>query len=97
VTNFLSQAETDLGTNLADIVEANYQRLGSNYFADAKSPEEAKAKIRVQLIRKQAMDEARKKALEFANVLFDIKPFQLDTLQQLATTNGLVACRYPAF
>jgi len=97
VTNFLSQAETDLGTNLADIVDANYQRLGSNYFADAKSPEDAKAKIRVQLIRKQAMDEARKKALEFANVLFDIKPFQLDTLQQLATTNGLVAAVTPPF
>jgi hypothetical protein len=97
VTNFLSQAETDLGTNLSDIVEANYQRLGSNYFADAKSPEEAKAKIREQLIRKQAMDDARKKALEFANVLFDIKPFQLDTLQQLATKNGLTAEVTPPF
>jgi len=97
VTNFLSQAETNLGTNLAEIVEANYQRLGSNYFADAKSPEEAKSKIREQLIRKQAMDEARKKALEFANVLFDVKPFQLDTLQQLATTNGLEAAVTPPF
>jgi len=97
VTNFLSQAETDLGTNLAEIVEANYQRLGTNYFADAKSPEEAKAKIREQLIRKQAMDEARKKSLEFANVLFDLKPFQPATLQQLATTNGLVAAVTPPF
>jgi hypothetical protein len=97
VTNFLSQAETGLGTNLAEIVEANYQRLGTNYFADAKSPEEAKARIREQLIRKQAMDEARKKSLEFANVLFDIKPFQPNTLQQLAATNGLVAEVTPPF
>jgi hypothetical protein len=97
VTNFLPQAETNLGTNLAEIVEANYQRLGSNYFADAKSPEEVRAKIREQLIRKQAMDQARQKALEFATVLFDLKPFQPDTLQQLAGTNGVQAAVTPPF
>src|SRR5271166_4839412 len=36
VTNFLPQAETELASNLTEMVEANYQRLGSNYFADAK-------------------------------------------------------------
>jgi peptidyl-prolyl cis-trans isomerase D len=91
VTNYLPQAETELSSNLTDMVEANYQRLGSNYFADAKSPDEAKGKIRQQLIRTQAMNDARKRALEFANVLFDIKPFTADTLQKLAGTNGLVA------
>jgi len=91
VTNYLSQAETELSSNLTEMVEANYQRLGSNYFADAKSPEEAKSKIREQLIRKQAMHEAQTKALTFANILFDLKSFQPDNLQQLASTNGLVA------
>jgi hypothetical protein len=91
VTNFLPQAEAQLSTNLNELVEANYQRLGSNYFADAKSPEEAKTKIRQQLIRATAMNEGRKKALDFANVLFDLKPFEPDLLQKLATTNGLVA------
>jgi len=73
------------------MVEANYQRLGSNYFADAKSPEEAKGKIREQLIRTQALNDARKKALDFANVLFDVKPFESTTLEKLAASNGLVA------
>ena len=91
VTNFLPQAETQLSSNLTEMVEANYQRLGSNYFADAKSPEEAKGKIRQQLIRTQAMNDARKQALEFANVLFDVKPFETESLQKLAKTNGLVA------
>jgi len=91
VTNYLAQAETTLGSNLTDSVEMNYQRLGTNYFADAKTPDEVKAKIRQQLIRNQAMNDARKKALEFANVLFDLKPFAQDTLQKLASTNGLVA------
>jgi hypothetical protein len=97
VTNYLSQAETELSSNLTDLVEANYQRFGSNYFADAKSPEEAKAKIRTQLIRTQAMNDARKRALDFANVLFDIKPFTTDTLEKLAVTNGLTAAVSPPF
>lgn len=91
VTNYLAQAQTELSSNLTDLVEANYQRLGSNYFADAKSPEEAKAKIKEELIRTQAMGEARKKALDFANVLYDLKPFETNNLQKLAATNGLVA------
>ena len=91
VTNYLAAAQTELSSNLTDMVEANYQRLGSNYFADAKSPEEAKSKIREQLIRTQAMNDARKQALEFANVLFDLKPFTTDTLEKLATTNQIKA------
>jgi hypothetical protein len=91
VTNFLTQAESDLSTNLTEMIEANYQRLGSNYFADAKSPEEAKGKIRQGLIRTQAMNNARRRALDFANVLFDLKPFSANTLATLAATNGLSA------
>jgi hypothetical protein len=91
VTNFLAQAEKEIGTNLAELVEMNYQRLGSNYFADAKSPDEAKAKIRQQIIRTQGMKEASKQALQFANVLFDLKPFTPDNIQKLAVSNGLTA------
>jgi hypothetical protein len=91
VTNYLPQAESELSSNITEMIEANYQRLGSNYFADAKSPEEAKAKIRQGLIRTQAMNDARKRALDFANVLFDIRPFAADGLQKLATTNGMTA------
>jgi parvulin-like peptidyl-prolyl isomerase len=89
VTNYIPQAETELGSNLTESVEANYQRYGTNYFADAKTPEAAKGKIREQLIRMQAMNDAKKKALDFATVLFDIKPFTADTLANLASTNGI--------
>jgi len=91
VTNFLPQAEAQLSTNLNELVDMNYQRLGTNAFADAKSPEEAKAKIKEQLLKNQALGEARKKAMDFANVLFDLKPSRPENLQELAQTNGLVA------
>ena len=37
------------------------------------------------------MKEASKQALQFANVLFDVKPFAPDNLQKLAVSNGLTA------
>jgi hypothetical protein len=43
------------------------------------------------------MGEARQRALGFASVLFDLKPFESDNLQKLATTNGLVAAVTPPF
>ena len=61
VTNFLPQAEAALGTNLNDVVEANYQRLGTNLatvLSDAKSPEDAKQKIREQLLKQHAIEPA---------------------------------------
>lgn len=91
VTNYLAQAQTELSSNLNELVEANYERLGTNYFADAKSPEEAKSKIRNQLIRTQALNEAKKKALNFANVLYDMRPFSVDNIQKLAGSNDLNA------
>ena len=90
ISNFLAAAEAELmKTNLAEIVEANYQRLGTNYFRDAKTPEEAKTKIREELIRGRALGEARKKALEFAGPLFDMKPVRAENLEALARTKGL--------
>jgi hypothetical protein len=94
VTNFLPQAEAALSTNLNELVEANYQRLGTNLatlFPDAKTPEEARAKIREQLLKQRAMADARNEALQFANRLFDMKPMSPNNLAELAQTNGLTA------
>jgi hypothetical protein len=91
ISNFLAQAEEELTkTNLAQIVDENYQRLGTNHalIRDAKTPEEAKAKIREELIRGRALAEARKKGLEFARPLFDLDP-KTANLQEQAKTNGL--------
>ena len=93
VTNFLPRAETELSTNLNDIVESNFQRLGTNSaiaFPDAKTPAEVKAKIKEQIVRREALMLAGQKANEFAHRLFDMQPAVAANLEALASTNGLV-------
>lgn len=88
-TNFLSQAETQLKSNLTEIVEANFEKLGTNYVQFGKTPEEAKAKIREEILHRKALDDAKRKTLEFANALFDMQPVRPENLQQLAKKQGL--------
>ena len=93
-TNFQAQAVAELGTNIPEIVESNFQRIGTNaatLFPEAKSTDEVKQKIRQQLIRQQAIGFARKQALDFATTLFDLKPVKPGNLWELAKTNGLEA------
>jgi len=90
VSNYLAQAEQLMAkTNLNEIVEANYQRFGTNLFRDAKSPEEAKKKIREEIIREQAMLEARRKANEFARPLLDAGQPSVKALAAAAKASGL--------
>jgi hypothetical protein len=95
VTNYLQQAETDLKTNLTELVEENFKRLGTNAAPEAKTPEEVKAKIREKVIRNTAMVAAQKKSLSFATALFE-KP-RAEHLQELAGTNGLEVAVSAAF
>ncbi len=88
VTNLLSQAQNQI-TNLSELVDMNYQRMGTNIFPEAKSEDERKARIREQLIRQQALYLARAKAMEFANVLFAINPPKAENLKLLAASNNL--------
>ncbi|MGO8676988.1 MAG: peptidyl-prolyl cis-trans isomerase [Limisphaerales bacterium] len=76
-------------TNLNEIVEANYQRLGTNYFKDAKTPDQVRAKLREELIRQHALLQVRKEANEFARPLFDLKEPHTQDLVACAKTNGL--------
>jgi peptidyl-prolyl cis-trans isomerase D len=96
VTNYIANAEKEIGTNLTAEVENNFQRLGTNaatIFPEAKTPEAVKARIRDELLRRVAMKLAHDKALEFANALSDKaspdKPPRLEDFQDLAKTNGL--------
>ena len=92
VTNYFKQAETDLSTNLNEIVDSNFQRLGKNAsiaFPDAKTPADVKARIREQIIRRQALSMAGQKANDFARKLFDIQPAVSTNLEAMASTNGL--------
>ena len=90
ISNHLAAAEALMAkTNLNEIVEANYQRFGTNLFRDAKTPEEAKKKIREEIIREQAALEARKQANAFLHPLLNAAEPSLDALAASAKTNGL--------
>lgn len=72
ISNFLAVAAAEIGsTNLTDLVEANYTRLGTNAIRYGATPEAAKAKIREEILSARAVPEARKKASEFASPIFD--------------------------
>jgi len=91
VTNFLPQAETELGTNLSDLIEGNLQRLGTNVttmFPDAKTPEDQKARVREQLVRQRALADATQKANEFAHSLIDSPSARAQNFAEVAKTNG---------
>ena len=88
ISNYLAQAEKQI-TNLNEIIDANLQRMGTNSFADAKTPEEKKAKLREEVLRRAALSEAGKAAIEFARPLFEKEPLRAESLNEAAKTNGL--------
>jgi hypothetical protein len=78
-------------TNLNYVIEQAYLRGGSNYYSDAKSPEEAKEKIREQYRRDLALTAARKKANTLLTDVFNLNPVTTASLAALAGSNGLTA------
>ena len=71
VTNYLAHAKQEWqATNFEEVVTDVYNRQ-MDQFADEKTPEAAKAKIRELLIRQRAGGEALKDAREFAQPVFD--------------------------
>jgi hypothetical protein len=93
-SNFIAEAEreVDQTPNLAERIEANYQRLGgTNFFRSAKSPEEAKEMIRKEFIKDEALKTARKQAYDFANKLDSIQPVSSENLEKLAAKMNFAA------
>ena len=90
LTNFLAEAEQKLSkTNLNEQVEAVYRQYGASAFPDAKTPADAKAKIRSAMIRQQALNVARQQANEFANAVFNQEPARPENLAAVAKQKGL--------
>ena len=90
ITNLWAKAEQFWAkTNLNEMIEDNFQRIGTNYYKDAKTPDQVRAKIRDELIRGRALLEARRQANEFARPLFDLKEPHPEDLRAFAKTNGL--------
>jgi hypothetical protein len=89
VTNYLAQARAEWAkTNFDELVGAYFRQLGENY-RNSKSPAEAKDKIREELIRDRAGNDARKDANDFANAVFNIDPARPENLAAVAKQKGL--------
>ena len=89
ITNFLTQAEKDLGTNLSAEVEAAYQRAGTNVLSMGKTPVEAKAKIRDFFIRNVAISNAYSKAFSFQTKVMATEPTSPANLNIVAKGTNL--------
>jgi len=88
VTNYLAQAKAEWArTNFDELVEAYLRQVGENY-KNSKSPAEAKDKIREELIRDRAVNDARKDANEFATGVFNQDPARPENLAAVATQKG---------
>ena len=89
VTNFLAQSKAEWAkTNFEENVEA-YYRQNLSQFADAKTPDEAKIKVRELLIRIRAQMDAHQAAKEFTTALFAMEPAKAENLGTLAKQKGL--------
>jgi hypothetical protein len=75
-------------SNVETLVEAAYQRRGTNYYHQ-KTPDEAKKEIREEMQKELETKSARKVASELASKLFDIEPQRPENLEALARKEGL--------
>ena len=100
LSNHLAEAVQKLNeiTNLNEILETVYiERGGTNFYKDAKSPEEAKQKILKDEQDNQALELAGKKAVEFATMLYTNEPMRPENLAALAKAQGLTPFVSPPF
>jgi hypothetical protein len=92
VTNYLAAAVQKIGrTNLDAQVESAFRQHGMEAVPDAKTPGEAKAKIREFFIHQEALAEAKKDANEFATAVFAVEPARPENLAAYAKQKGLAA------
>jgi len=86
-SNYLAQAKEEWAkTNFEAVVNATYTQNMAD-FADAKSPEEAKAKVRAALVERRAMIDALQAAREFATPVFN--EGKAESLAAVAAQKGL--------
>jgi hypothetical protein len=92
LTNYLTEANEEMAkmTNMNERLEAVYQRRGgTNYYKDAKSPDEAKEKIREEMRKELMTMAANRKAVTFANEVYDKEPARPENLAAVAKDKGL--------
>jgi hypothetical protein len=90
VSNYLEQSKAEWAkTNFEETVSAIYSQYGATEFANEKSPDAAKAKIRQLVINRRALDDANRQANDFVTALYAMNPVQPDNLNTLAKQKNL--------
>jgi hypothetical protein len=91
LTNFFAEADQELAkmTNLNALVERVYEERGTNYYREAKSPADAKERIRSDMRRELAVRGARKMAATFASELAEQSPQRAGNFDQIAANSNL--------
>jgi hypothetical protein len=65
-----------------------YLQYGAQAFPDAKTPADAKVKIRDLMIRQRALGDARAQANDFASTVFNLAPAHAENLAAVAKQKG---------
>jgi hypothetical protein len=91
VADYFAEADQQIAklTNFNDQVEAVYLQRGTNFYREAKSPAEAKAKIKDEIHLSFALRAARAKAAAFTDELLNLSPVRPDNLSTFAAQKGL--------
>ncbi|HEX4646272.1 MAG TPA: hypothetical protein VH598_11770, partial [Verrucomicrobiae bacterium] len=84
-------------TNLDAMVGAEMQKMGTNLYREAKTPEEAKARLREDIIREAELTLAHKPASEFAMDLEKAQPPNAEGFAKIAAQKGLTVRVTPPF
>ena len=90
VSDFLAQSKAEWAkTNFDAQIDSVYLQYGAQAFPDAKTPADAKAKIRDLMIRQRALTDARAQANDFASTVFNLSPTSAGNLATVAKQKGL--------
>jgi hypothetical protein len=89
VTNFMPQAEKELGTNVNRMADEAMMRIGTNSLRYGKTVEEARTRIREILLQGVANSNAYVKAVEFQNEVVTNEPPRPEYLAKVAKEKGL--------
>ena len=90
VSNYLEQSKAEWAkTNFEETVTAIYSQYGATEFANEKSPDAAKAKIRQMMVNRRALEDANRQANDFVTALYAMNPVQPDNLNTMAKQKNL--------
>ena len=90
VSNFLAQSGAEWAkTNFDAQIDAIYLQYGAQAFPDAKTPADARAKIRDLMIHQRALTDARAQANDLAGAVFNLSPAVAENLATVAKQKGL--------